>query len=144
MIKISPNDHKLIDQLRLNARVKITDLARALKVSRSTAQKRLERLEQAKVIEGYTVILSPEYLEQEIKAHVAITVLPRMTREIVDAMSNIKEIMTVHSVSGPFDLIAEIKTFEVSRLDQVIDEIIAIQGVERTESSVILSTRLKR
>lgn len=141
---ISEKDQHVLDLLRENARMSTTDLAKTLKLSRSTVQKRLERLEDTGVIEGYTVQLSSAYMDQEIKAHVSVTVLPRMTTEIIDAMKELPGVRSIYSVSGPYDLIAEIAALSVRDLDSVIDEIIDIKGVERTVSSVILSTRLKR
>ena len=143
-IRVTFKDQQLLAVLRGNARASTTELAQILGVSRSTVQKRLERLETEGVIAGYTVQLSSEYLDQEIKAHVMITVSPRMTADIIKAMEAIDGVRAVYSVSGPHDLIAEVVAMSVTDLDTMIDHIIAIDGVERTVSSVILSTRLKR
>lgn len=141
---ISEKDQQVLALLRENARATTTELAKSLGLSRSTVQKRLERMEDTGVIEGYTVQLSSAYLDQEIKAHVSITVEPRMTSEIIEAMKPLPGVRAIYSVSGPFDMIAEIAAMSVRELDDIIDEIIDIKGVERTVSSVILSTRLKR
>ena len=143
-MRLTHKDRQLLSVLRANARSSLTDIAKKLGVSRSTAQKRLERLEHNQVISGYTVVMSSAYLDQEVRAHVSVTVQPRKTASIIASMKNIDEVRSIYSVSGPFDLITEVAASDVSRLDQIIDEIIAIEGVERTESSVILSTRLKR
>ncbi len=143
-MRITHKDQQLLNILRDNGRATTTDLAKMLGVSRSTAQKRLERLEDSGVISGYTVRLSREYLDREIKAHVLITVRPRETNEIIQKMKAYQEVRAVYSVSGQFDLIAQVAALDIGRLDAVIDKIIEIEGVERTESSVILSTRLKR
>lgn len=143
-MRVTFKDQQLLSVLRGNARATTTQLAKILGVSRSTAQKRLERLETEGVIAGYTVQLSSEYLDQEIKAHVMITVSPRMTADIISQMEKLEGIRAIYSVSGPHDLIAEVAAMSVTDLDGMIDKIIAIEGVERTVSSVILSTRLKR
>jgi len=142
--RVTFKDQQLLGVLRGNARSSTTDLAQMLGVSRSTVQKRLERLEREGIIAGYTVQLSSEYLDQEIKAHVMITVSPRMTSDIIAGMEQLDGVRAVYSVSGPYDLIAEVAAMSVTDLDAVIDDIIAIEGVERTVSSVILSTRLRR
>ena len=59
-------------------------------------------------------------------------------------MEKFDAVRAIYSVSGPYDLIVEVAAMSVNDLDGVIDSIIAIEGVERTVSSVILSTRLKR
>ena len=143
-MRVTFKDQQLLSVLRGNARASTTQLAQILGVSRSTVQKRLERLETEGVIAGYTVQLSSEYLDQEIKAHVMITVSPRMTADIIAHMEKLDGIRAIYSVSGPHDLIAEVAAMSVTDLDGMIDKIIAIDGVERTVSSVILSTRLKR
>ena len=143
-MRISFKDQQLLNVLRGNARASITDIARILGVSRSTAQKRLERLEENGVIAGYTVQFSSQYLDQEIKAHVSIKVEPRKTRSIIGNMKKLDAVRAVYSVSGPFDLIAEVSALDVNAMDQAIDDIIAIDGVERTETSIILSTKMKR
>ncbi len=143
-MRLTDKDHELIGVLRDNARASTTELAKRLGLSRSTVQKRLERLETQGVIDGYTVRLSTQYLDQEIKAHVSITVSPRMTSDIIQTMREIHAVRAIYSVSGPYDLVVEIGALTVTALDKVIDELIAIEGVERTVSSVILSTRLKR
>jgi len=143
-MRITHKDQQLLNILRDDGRATITEIAKRLNVSRSTAQKRLERLEQSGVIAGYTLQMSREYLDREIKAHVLITVRPRETADIISKMKTFEEIRAVYSVSGQFDLIAEVAALDIGRLDGVIDQIIEIDGVERTESSIILSTRLKR
>lgn len=143
-MRVTFKDQQLLAVLRGNARASTTDLAHMLGVSRSTVQKRLERLETEGVISGYTIQLSSEYLDQEIKAHVMITVSPRMTTKIIKQMRKLDGIRAVYSVSGPHDLIADVAAMCVTDLDKMIDEIISIEGVERTVSSVILSTRFKR
>lgn len=143
-MRVTFKDQQLLNILRGNARATTTDLAKMLGVSRSTVQKRIDRLEGEGVISGYTVELSSQYMDQEIRAHVSITVSPRMTKDIITAMTRFDGVRAIYSVSGRYDLIAEVAAFSVNDLDQIIDNIIAIDGVERTESSVILSTRLKR
>ncbi len=143
-MRITYKDQQLLNILRDDGRATTTDIAKKLGVSRSTAQKRLERLQDSGVIAGYTVRMSREYLDQVIKAHVLITVRPRETNQIIQQMKTLEEVRAVYSVSGQFDLIAEVAALDIGRLDTVIDKIIEIEGVERTESSVILSTRLRR
>lgn len=143
-MEISEKDQDVLNLLRENARATTTQMAKTLGLSRSTVQKRLERMEDIGIIEGYTVRLSSAYLDREVKAHVSVTVLPRMLGDIVEDMKALPGVRSIYSVSGPFDMIAEIAAMSVRELDGIIDQLIEIKGVERTVSSVILSTRLKR
>lgn len=143
-MKINSKEQELITILRDNGRASVTDLASALGVSRATVQKRLDRLEADGIIAGYTVRLSSAFLAQEIKANVSVVVKPRKADDIIIALKKSDAVRAVYSVSGPYDLIIQIAAHTVGELDKVIDNIIAIEGVERTETSIILSTRLER
>ena len=62
----------------------------------------------------------------------------------LDANLHIEFTCLLHSVSGDVDLIAVAVTASVTEMDQVIDGIGALDGVERTTSSIILSTKFER
>jgi len=133
-MQVTDKDRELIALLGENARMPVATLAKKLSLSRTTVQARLERLEREGVISGYGVRLSETYLSGLIRAHVLITIAPKA----------LSEVTTLHSVSGTFDLIAIIAAPSISQLDQLIDGIGTIDGVERTLSSIILSTRISR
>jgi len=113
-------------------------------VSRTTVQNRIERLERDGVIAGYTVRTGEGYERSLIRAQVMITVAPKKTDGVVVALRDMDEVRKLHSVGGSFDMIADVAVHNVGALDQVIDGIGSLDGVERTMSSIILSTRIDR
>jgi DNA-binding Lrp family transcriptional regulator len=137
-------DLTLLSLLRENARASTAELARRLGVSRTTVQSRIERLERRGVIAGYGVRLSPEYEQTLIRAHVLVTVTPKLADRVVASLRAIKNVRTVHSVSGNFDMIVIVEAPSIGDLDGLIDRIGALEGVERTLSSIVLSTRIDR
>ncbi len=60
------------------------------------------------------------------------------------ALRRIAELRVLHSVSGPFDLIAVVAAASMVELDELIDRIGQLDGVERTTSAIVLSTRIER
>ncbi|WP_029005917.1 Lrp/AsnC family transcriptional regulator [Azorhizobium doebereinerae] len=144
MLPIDATDQTLIALLRENARAPTSELARALKLSRTTVQSRIERLERRGIITGYGVRVSDAYEQGLVKAHVLITVLPKLARRVEGELRAIREVRTLHSVSGSFDLIAVVVAPSVAQLDALVDQIGELEGVERTMTSVILSTRIDR
>lgn len=141
---ISEKDRALLSLLAENARMPVAELARKLGLSRTTVQARIERLEAEGVIAGYGIRLSDSYLSGLVRAHVLITIAPKASAGVTAALAATKEVTTLHSVSGSFDLIAILTAPSIADLDRLIDGIGALDGVERTLSSVILSTRISR
>jgi DNA-binding Lrp family transcriptional regulator len=137
-------DRRLLEILREDARAPTAELARLLGLSRTTVQSRLERLERTGVITGYTVRLSDAHERGQIHAYILLTVTPKNAASVVSAMRRLPAVRLLQSVSGPFDLIAEVVAPSVAEMDAVIDTLGALDGVERTTSSVVLSTKVNR
>lgn len=112
--------------------------------SRTSVQCRIERLEKEGVIVGYGVRLAPERELGAVRAHVMIKVGPKESRGVTAALRVIRQVRVLHSVSGDADLIVVAATGSVAEMDEVIDRIGALAGVERTNSSIILSTKFER
>jgi len=137
-------DARLIDALREDARAPAAALARALGLSRTTVQSRLERLERHGVIAGYTVRLSDAHERGQIHAYVMMTVSHKHAAAVTAAVRRLPAVRSLQSVSGPFDLIAKAVTPTVADMDALIDALGALDGVDRTTSSIVLSTKIDR
>jgi DNA-binding Lrp family transcriptional regulator len=137
-------DRRLIAALREDARAPTAKLARTLGLSRTTVQSRLERLERSGVVAGYTVRLSEAHERGQIHAYVMMAVTPKSAPAVVAAIRRLAAVRLLRSVSGPFDLIAEVVAPSVAEMDAAIDALGALDGVERTTSSVVLSTKVDR
>jgi DNA-binding Lrp family transcriptional regulator len=137
-------DERLLALLSENARDSVAQLGRKLGLSRTTVQGRIERLERQGIIVGYTVRLASDYERGLVRAHVMITALPKYARQVEKGLRGLVNVKTLHSVSGHFDMIAVVTASTIAELDAVIDRIGEMEGVERTMSSIILSTRLER
>ena len=139
-----PLDSKLIELLKVNARLPIVQLAKALGCARSTAQLRLKALEDAGVITGYTVGVTANRSAAGIRAMVLISIESKNEHEVVRALSRRHEITKLYSVSGRYDLCAMLSTESTQELDAVIDRIRVVKGVVDTFSTILLSTKLDR
>lgn len=137
-------DELLLSMLSENARTPIAELARRLDLSRTTVQARIERLERTKVIEGYTLRRGAAAERALIRGHVLITVKPKSAQETIGNLIALREVRTLHSISGEFDLIAIIAASSVEALDRAIDRIGSLDGVVKTQTSIILATRIDR
>jgi DNA-binding Lrp family transcriptional regulator len=137
-------DARLIDALREDARTPTAALARSLGLSRTTVQSRLERLERQGVVAGYTVRLSDAHERGLIHAYVMMTISHKQAAAVTAAARRLPAVRSLQSVSGPFDMIALAVAPTVVEMDALIDALGAIDGVERTTSSIVLSTKIDR
>jgi DNA-binding Lrp family transcriptional regulator len=144
IVMLDATDRALIALLRENARIGHAEAARRLRLSRTTVQARVESLERRGIIVGYTARLAEDVSRRMVRAHVTIVVAPKGSAAVVTALRRMTELRALHSVAGVFDLLAVIEAEDVPSLDGAIDKIGALEGVERTQSSIILSTKFER
>lgn len=137
-------DRRLVALLRKDARTPIARLAKSLGVSRATLYARLQRLQQSGIIEGFTVRLNPEIDRRQIRAHVLIKVAGKLARATEKQLQAMPEITALHAISGVYDLIAELEAASSAELNELIDRIGELQGVEKTTSSILLATKWSR
>lgn len=137
-------DQKLLDLLTRDARLSLAMLARRLGVARSTVQYRLDRLERAGVIGGYTVRAGKATQAAGIEALVLIAVEPRLQAAVEKRLSAIGAVRRLLSVSGSYDLAATVTAKSAELLDAALDEVRNTPGIRKTVSAVVLSSRLDR
>lgn len=141
---LGDKDLALITLLQVNARETVSNLARQLGVSRTAVQARLDRLTRLGVIEGYTVKLNRDWALNQVSAFIAMSVVPRQAKQVIAALERLPHIKALYTVSGSFDLLAEATAATTEKIDQLLDELGELDGVTRTESSIVLSTKFAR
>ncbi|MEI8650140.1 Lrp/AsnC family transcriptional regulator [Paraglaciecola sp. Hal342] len=141
---ITKQEQQLLSILRSNARASISDLARVLNLSRSTVQNRMTKLEESGVIKGYAVQYGSEYQDNLVSSHVSIKVKQKLTAKTNAELRQVNEVSELYAISGEYDLIAIVQAESLEQLSQILDNIGNLDGVERTNSSVILETKFKR
>jgi DNA-binding Lrp family transcriptional regulator len=75
-------DRQLLSLLRGNARMSTTDLTKALGLSRTTVQTRMERMERRSIIDGCTVRFGQGHQARLIEGRVSIICAPRLTARV--------------------------------------------------------------
>src|SRR3546814_15200580 len=73
-----------------------------------------------------------------------ITVYPKQMPAVVEALRQMPEVRSLQSVSGIWDLAATGVVPTIGDMDALTDRIGAVDGVERTTSSLVLSTKFER
>ena len=141
---IDPTDQRILALLREDARASTSKLGRKLGLSRTTVQSRIERMLARGIVAGFTVRLSDEVIRGQIQAHVMITTLPKLASRVEADLRRLPEVRKLYAISGAHDFIAVVVTDSVQEMDVLLDRIGVLEGVDRTESSIVLSTRIDR
>lgn len=142
--RISVEQQRLLALLRRNARESTASLARKLGVARTTVQERIRRLEREGVIAGYTVRVGDDFARQRIAAQVLINVDPKAGERVVRELEVRPWVRSVYALSGVFDYEVRIEAGSTEELDRSLDAIGRIDGIQRTQTSIVLSVKFDR
>ncbi len=133
-------DRRIIAHLRLDGRASLSRLAAALNVARGTVQNRLDRLMATGVLIGFTVRVREDHDDRVIRAIMMIQVVGKSTTQVVRRLKGVPEVTALHSTNGAWDLVTEIRAESLADFDRVLHDVRMIDGVERSETSLLLST----
>ena len=133
-------DQRLITLLRHNGRRSVSDLALELGASRATVRARMERLERAGDIVGYTVILRADAVALPVRGIMLIEVEGRAADRVVDGLGGFPEVSAIHTTNGKWDLIVELGAASLTDFDAVLRRIRLIPGVIASETNLLLAT----
>lgn len=134
-------DQRLIAELRRDGRASLSDLAGRLGLSRATVRARMERLVARGEIAGFSVLTRGDVSEAPVRGMMMIGIEGRGGEKVMARLAGLPAVMAVHSTNGRWDLIAELATQTLLELDEVIHRIRNIEGVMRSETNLLLSTR---
>lgn len=131
-------DLELLAALADDPRATVVALADRLGLSRNTVQARMAKLERSGVFLSYERALSSSALGFPIEAFVNVMVrqadLPRITLEL----QRVPEVVQAHGLSGQVDLLVRVACRDTQHLFDTDARILAIEGVERTETSLVM------
>ena len=133
-------DRQLLSLMRDNARASVASLAKVLRVSRGTVQNRLARLEADGTIVGYTVRLKPQVEKHRIRAYMTLAVVGNRDQAVMVALRGDPAVSALHSTNGRWDIVAELQADSLEAFDRVLGRIRLLDGVGKTETSLLLST----
>lgn len=137
-------DRQIIAALRVNGRATYADLGRQVGLSASAVHERVGKLESTGVITGYHAVVEPSAVGLGVTALVGL--LPTDTgdsEEIADALAELPEVESCYAVAGDEAFVVKVRVATVDELERTLGRLRRIDGVARTRTTVVLSTRFE-
>ena len=139
--RLDATDVRILDALIHDARTRIADLARSVGLSSPSVSERIRRLEEAGVIEGYTLAINPKALGLPVAAWLRIRPIPGQLQKVADILQGLPEIVECDRITGEDCFIARAQIESVEDLEKLIDQVIPYA---MTNTSIIQSSPVKR
>lgn len=132
-------DRKILQCLKENARVSVTDLSKKVNLSVAAVAERVRKLESVGIIEKYTTVLNQQMMGNDVSALMEVSLehpkyFDRFTRKI----SEMEDVESCYYMTGDYDFMLKINTHSSSTLELLHRTIKSINGVSGTKTFFVL------
>jgi DNA-binding Lrp family transcriptional regulator len=136
-------DGRLIGLLMAEPRVGVLEASRRLGVARGTVQARLDRMQARGVITGYGPDIEPAAIGYRVMAFITLEIRQAGGHDpVADRLAAIAEVLEAHTITGSGDMLCRVVARSNADLQRVIDSIVALEGVVRTSTVIVLDSPL--
>lgn len=134
-------DVKILEIMEKNARISVSDISSQVSLSLSAVSERLKKLEASRIIKEYATILDSDLLGKDLSVIMNVSLTnPQITSEFTNLINSEREILECHYITGEYDYALKITTESTKTLEEIMNKIKSIEGINKTQTNVILSS----
>lgn len=144
--EIDNTDLKILEILTQDAKKPYTEVAKKVYVSQGTIHVRMNKMEEAGIVERTTLRLNYSKLGYDITAFIGIYLQKSALYEkVLNELKKIQEITNIHYTTGNYSMFVKIHCRDTNHLKEVLhDKMQQVEGIERTETMISLEESLDR
>ncbi|MCG3420235.1 Lrp/AsnC family transcriptional regulator [Oceanobacillus jordanicus] len=132
-------DRKLLEELTEDGRLSYVELAEKVGLSRVAVKDRIQNLKDKGVIEKFTVVINSEKFGKNVSAFFEVDVEPKQLQQVAQNLADNPHVASIYQMTGPSTLHMHVLVEDFQKLEVFInEELYAVTGITRVESSVIL------
>ncbi len=139
-MKIDDKDIKILKHLLSDGRQSARQLSHRLGTSTATMISRINKLEENKIIQGYSARLDHELLGYDITAIIEIKTTKGKMLEIENKIAKQDNVIAVYDITGDADTIVIAKFKDRKSLSSFVKKLLEIPNVENTVTHIVLNT----
>jgi len=147
MIELDTTDRKILNLLQAEGRMTNADLAERIHLSPSACLRRVRRLEDEGVIEGYAMLVDQAAIGRPANVFVEITIDSQSEESLAAfeaAVGECPDVMECYLMSGDADYLLRVVAADTADYERVHKILVRLPGLARTRSSFVLRTVSKK
>jgi len=144
-IKLDEIDAQLLEELQRDCKTPLAKLGERVGLSAPSVMERIRKLEQGGVIRSYEAVVDGRRVGLDVTAFVWVALnYPRYKGAFEEEVVRLPAVLECHHVTGGSSLLLKVRARNTAQLEGIISQLRNIDGVERTETNVVLSTQKER
>ncbi|WP_020499871.1 Lrp/AsnC family transcriptional regulator [Sciscionella marina] len=138
-----PLDAAVLELIAEDPRAGVREYARRLGIARATVQARIDKLVRTGVLASWQPQIDASAMGFGGMAYVRLHLSQGKLDTTIEGLAAIPEVIEVNAIAGDADLLCRVVAKDNAGLEEVLQRIIAVDGVERSSTEVVLSRRLQ-
>lgn len=144
-LKLDELDRRILSLLMLDAKRAYTDIAKELFVSGGTIHVRMNKMIEAGLVRGQTLLVDPTQLGYDVTAFLGVYLDKSMLyEEAIKHLRSIPEIVSAHYTTGVYSIFVKVICHDTDHLREVLRKVQRVSGVQRTETFISLEEGINR
>ncbi len=144
MADLDRTDGRILAALQRDGRMSVVDLAEHVGLSPTPCARRIKRLEDDGVIEGYAAVVNPRQVGHAVQAFIQVK-LERHTDETADrfrrGLDDLPEVVACWAMTGEMDFLLQVLVPDIDALGAfTLHRLMRLPGVRDVRSSLVLET----
>lgn len=145
ILDIDNVDLKIISLLNDDAKTPYTEIAKKVYVSSGTVHVRMRKLEDMGIVKSATLNIDFSKLGYDISAFLGIYLEKSSLYDtVIERLKEISEVINAYYTTGNYSIFAKIICKDTNHLRTVLDEIQKVEGIDRTETLIVLEESINR
>lgn len=135
-------DAKILETLKHNGRSTASEISKKVNLSIPAVSERIKKLEEANVIEQYTVKINREKMGYKLLAIIFVNIDHAANiQQFREAIIQFSEVIECHHLAGEYDYMLKVLIEDTGKLETFLSEKLkSIQGVQKSNTLIVLST----
>ncbi|MGG1663762.1 Lrp/AsnC family transcriptional regulator [Brevibacillus sp. NRS-1366] len=135
-------DEQILLLLKENGRITSSDISKKVHLSVPAVSERIRKLEEAGIIDHFTVKLNREQLGLHLIAFIMVQLeRPEHVSGFREAILQTDRVLECHHLAGSYDYLLKVALKGTAELERLIsDTLKQIEGVTKTNTMIALST----
>ena len=143
---VDKTDLKILEILIQDAKKPFTEVAKKVFVSQGTVHVRMNKMQEAGIVERTTLKINYAKLGFDITAFIGIYLeKSALYEKVLEKLKQIPEVTNIHYTTGNYSMFVKIHCRDTNHLKEVLhDKMQQVEGIERTETMISLEESLDR
>jgi Lrp/AsnC family transcriptional regulator, leucine-responsive regulatory protein len=142
--QLDETDRRILAQLQEDCKVPLAQVGKRVGLSAPSVMERIRRLEEAGIVTGYCALVDSRRVGLDVTAFIGISMTPTAIDCFEAQLEHVDEVLECHHVTGAYTMLLKVKTQNTQTLERLISRLRLMDGVLRSETLVVLSTRMER